>query len=63
LPTVHIVTEWSGSGEIEAYLSSQLAFFSALTLLPVKSVPEMTYKVSSWKLSLYALVQQTVTIP
>jgi len=28
-----IVTQWSGSGEIEAYLSGQLASFSALTLL------------------------------
>jgi len=30
---VHIVTQWSGSGETEAYLSGQLASFSALTLL------------------------------
>jgi len=30
---VHIVTQWSGSCETEAYLSGQLAFFSALTLL------------------------------
>jgi len=36
LPTislVHIVTQWSGSGGTEAYLSGQLASFSALTLL------------------------------
>jgi len=33
LPTVRIVTEWSGSGGTEAYLSGQLASFSALTLL------------------------------
>jgi len=33
LPTVHIVTQWSGSGGTEAYLSCQLASFSALTLL------------------------------
>jgi len=33
LPTVHIVTQWSGSGWIEAYLSGQLASFGALTLL------------------------------
>jgi len=31
--TVHIVTRWSGSGGTEAYLSGQLASFSALTLL------------------------------
>jgi len=30
---VHIVTRWSGSGGTEAYLSGQLASFSALTLL------------------------------
>jgi len=29
---VHIVTQWSGSGGTEAYLSGQLASFSALTL-------------------------------
>jgi len=37
---------------IEAYLSGQLASFSALTLmlchLACKRRPEMTYKVSSW---------------
>jgi len=33
LPTVHIVTRWSGSGGIVAYLSGQLASFGALTLL------------------------------
>jgi len=36
LPTVslvHIVTQWSGSGGTEAYLSGQLASFSGLTLL------------------------------
>jgi len=36
LPTVsllHIVTQWSGSSGIEAYLSGQIASFSALTLL------------------------------
>jgi len=35
LPTVslvHIATQWSGSGGTEAYLSGQLASFSALTL-------------------------------
>jgi len=32
-PTVRIVTQWSGSGGIEAYLSGQLASFSALMLL------------------------------
>jgi len=41
-----IVTRWSCSGGIEAYLSGQLASFSALALLvviwPVKYVPEMT---------------------
>jgi len=30
---VHIVTQWSGSDGTEAYLSGQLASFSALTLL------------------------------
>jgi len=30
---IHIVTQWSGSGGIEAYLSRQLASFSATTLL------------------------------
>jgi len=30
---VYIVTQWSDSGGIEAYLSDQLASFSALTLL------------------------------
>jgi len=35
LSTVHIVTHWSGSGGIEAYLNNQLASFSALTLLVV----------------------------
>jgi len=29
----HIVTQWSGSGRTEAYLSVQLASYSALTLL------------------------------
>jgi len=33
LPTVHIVTQWSGSGGTEAYLSGQLAAFIALMLL------------------------------
>jgi len=33
LPRVYIVTQWSSSGGIEAYLSGQLASFSALTLL------------------------------
>jgi len=33
LPTVHIVTQCNGSGRIDAYLSGQLASFSALTLL------------------------------
>jgi len=32
LPTVHIVTQWSGSDETEAYLSGQLASFSVLML-------------------------------
>jgi len=31
--SVHIVTQWSGSGVIEAYLSGRLASFSALALL------------------------------
>jgi len=30
---VHIVTQWSGSGGTEAYLSGQLASFGALALL------------------------------
>jgi len=30
---VHIVTQWSGSGGTEAYLSGQLASYSALMLL------------------------------
>jgi len=60
-----IVTQWSGSIGIEAYLSGQLASFSALTLLvgspiPVKTVPEMTYKVSSATLSPYSLSQTFV---
>jgi len=33
LPTVHIVTQWSRYGAIEAYLSDQLASFGALMLL------------------------------
>jgi len=33
LRTRPAVTQWSGSGETEAYLSGQLASFSALTLL------------------------------
>jgi len=33
LPTVYIVTRWSGSGRTEAYLSGQLAFFGALAQL------------------------------
>jgi len=49
---VCIVTRWSGSGWIEAYLSSRLASFSALTLLVCKAVSKMTYKVSSGTLSL-----------
>jgi len=65
LPTVslvHIVTQWSGSGGTEAYLSGQLASFSALMLLgwviwPVKIVPEMTYKVSSGTLNLCSINQ------
>jgi len=32
VPTVHIVTQWSGSVGIEAYLSGQLASFRALTV-------------------------------
>jgi len=36
---VHIVTWWCGSGGIEAYLSGQLASFSALTLLVGSSCP------------------------
>jgi len=35
---VYIVTQWSGSGGIEASLSGQLASFSALTLLKPISV-------------------------
>jgi len=31
--TVHIVTQWSGFDGIGAYLSGQLALFSALMLL------------------------------
>jgi len=104
LPTVslvHIVTQWSGSGGTEAYLSGQLASLtypskteflligltqqlrkisnpslklkpriSALQAIisfgfdtvgwviwPVKIVPEMTYKVSSWTLNLCSLIQ------
>jgi len=30
---VHIVTQWSGSGGTEAYLSGQLTSFGDLTLL------------------------------
>jgi len=66
LPTVslvHIVTQWSGSGGTEAYLSGQLASFSALTLLVGSSdptiVPEMTYKVSSGTLNLCSLTLHT----
>jgi len=51
---VHIVTWWSGSGEIEAYLSGQRGSFDALTLLdatsgiwPVMIVSEVTYNVLS----------------
>jgi len=44
---------------IEAYLSGQLASFTAVTVGWViwsgKIVPEMTYKVSSGTLSLYTL--------
>jgi len=57
LPTVslvYIVTQWSGSGGTEAYLSGQLASFSALTLL-VGSSAEMTYKVSSGTLNLCSI--------
>jgi len=57
---VRIVTQWSGSGWTEAYLSCQLASFSALTLwlchLACKTCPEMTYKASSGMLSLYSLL-------
>jgi len=63
LPTVspvHIVTQWSGSGGTEAYLSGQLAFFQCFdtvgwVIWPVKIVPEMTYKVSSGTLNLCSL--------
>jgi len=58
LPTVHIVTQWGGSGGIEAYVSGQLASFGAFVgwvIWPVKIVHEMTYKVSSETLSLYSL--------
>jgi len=63
LPTVslvHIVTQWSGSGGTEAYLSSQLGFlqcFDAVgwVIWPVKIVPKMTYKVSSGTLNLCSL--------
>jgi len=34
---VHVVTRWNGSGGIEAYLSDQLASFSAMTPLVVSS--------------------------
>jgi len=58
--TVHIVTQWSGSGGTEVYLSGQLASFSAFgavgwVIWPVKIVPEMTYKVSSGTLNLCSL--------
>jgi len=33
VPTVHIITRWSGSGGTEAHLRGQLAPFSALMLL------------------------------
>jgi len=33
LEAVHIVTQWSGTGGIEAYPSGQMASFSALMLL------------------------------
>jgi len=72
LPTVslvHIVTQWSGSGGTEAYLSGQLASFSALTLLvgssawPVKIVPEMTYNVSSGTFNLCSLTHPLPFLP
>jgi len=36
---VHVVTWWSGSAEIEFYLSGQLAYLSALALLVGSSGP------------------------
>jgi len=39
LDLVHIVTQCSGCGGIEAYLSGQLASFGALTLLVGSSDP------------------------
>jgi len=65
LPTVslvHIVTQWSGWGGTEAYLSGQLAFFQCFdaagwVIWPVKIVPEMTYKVSSGTLNLCSINQ------
>jgi len=59
---IHIVTRWSGSGGIEAYLSGQLASFSTLMLLVgssdfVKIVLKVTYNVSSGTWSLYSLTR------
>jgi len=53
LPTVHIVTQWSGSGGTEC--------FDAVgwVIWPVKIVPEMTYKVSSGTLNFCSLTGGT----
>jgi len=58
--TVHIVTQWGGSGWTEAYLSGKTGFlqcFDAVgrVIWPVKIVREMTYKVSSGTLNLCSL--------
>jgi len=42
---IHIVTQWSGSGGIEAHLGDQLASFSALTLLVgLSGLQELSWK-------------------
>jgi len=61
------MVEWSvGHNGIEAYLSSQLAFFAVLTvgfvIRPVKTVPEMTYHVSNGTLSLFSLTWKDLSL-
>jgi len=59
-----IVTWWSGSGGIEAWFQRPtgfLQFFDAVcrVIWPVKSDPEMTYKVPSGTLNLYSFISTT----
>jgi len=68
---IYIVTWWSGVELVglKSDLDDQLTSFNALTLLvgswiwPVKTIPEMTYNVSSGMSSLYSLNHASMILP